>query len=184
MILNGRAWCQRHANSVKWLTARDGSIYEMHHVAAMNDRSPNLVGILVDELNEEVSAHLRRSFGDHRDVRIITDGTVRAIRVPRSSVKHTPQGPQVLSTGSHTAWARGWGAYSHVGYLARVVLQVTPTEPPAVQVYVNGHIVLSRVPDWITNRGRSTDESQDHHTFNRAILDAIRSSTIVQHDDP
>lgn len=183
VILNGRAWCQRHANSVKWLNARDGSIYEMHHVAGMNDRSPNLVAILVDELNEEVGAYLKSCFRHYRDARIVTDGTVRAIKVPKGSVKQTPDGPQVVNMGSHTVWARGWGVYSHAGYLARVVLEVTGTEPPVVRVLVNGHTVLSRVPDWIANRGKGTDESHDHATFKTAALDAIRGSVIVQQDD-
>ena len=183
VVLNGRAWCQRHANSVKWLNARDGSIYELHHAAGLNDRSPNLAGILVDELNQEVSAHLKSNFGNRRDIRVVTDGTVRGVRVAKGRVKHTAEGPQVLNQGSHTDWARGWGVYSHVGYLARVVLQVTSTEPPVVQVFVNGHLVLSRVPDWIANRGRSTDEAQDHQTFNQAVLEAIRSTPITEHED-
>ena len=184
VILNGRVWCQRHANSVKWLHTGEGSIYEVHHHAAINDRTPNLVGILVDELNADVTAHLKSSFRRQRHVRIVTDGNVRALKVPRGSVKQTEHGPQVLSQGYATSWGRGWGVYSDAGYIARIVLAATGTEPPLVHVYVNGHIVLSRVPDWIANRGKGANEARDHATFNAAVLDAIQRSAIVQHDDP
>jgi hypothetical protein len=183
VLMNGRAWCQRHANSVKWLDARDGSIYEIHHVAGMHDRSPNLVGTLVDELNEEVSAHLKSCFANQRDVRVVTDGSIRATGVPKGRVLRTADGPIVESQGSHREWARGWGVYSHVGYLARVVLRVSGTEPPVVHVYVNGHTVLSRVPDWISNRGKGSDAAHDHANFNRAVLEAIRKAVIVANDD-
>jgi hypothetical protein len=184
VILNGRAWCQRHANSVKWLRARDGSIYEILNVAAIGDRSPNLAGILVDELNDEVIAHLKACFAQYRDVKVVTDGNIRSTVIPKGRVEQTATGPVVLSEGAHVAWARGWGVYSHVGYLARVVLRVTATEPPVVHLYVNGALALSRVPDWITNRGRGTDEGQDHATFKQAILEAIQKSVIVEHGDP
>lgn len=183
VISHGRSWCQRHANSVRWLKSREGSIYEILHVAGMNDRSPNLVGILVDELNDEVVAHLKSSFLRERDVQVVTDANIRATQVPKGRVVHTASGPVVQNEGSHTAWARGWGVYSHLGYLARVVLRVTATEPPIVHVYINGNPVLSRVPDWIANRGKGTDEARDHADFKRAVLDAVRTSVIAKDED-
>jgi len=33
VYMNGRSWCQRHANSVKWLQARSGSIFEIQYTA-------------------------------------------------------------------------------------------------------------------------------------------------------
>lgn len=183
VILNGRAWCQRHANSVKWLHSREGSIYEIHHVADLHDRTPNLVGILVDELNAEVTAHLQTCFRHQNDVRIVTDGNVRALKVPKGSVRRTASGPEVLSQGYDTTWGRGWGVYSHAGYVARVVLAATTSEPPMVHVYINGHVVLSRVPDWISNRAKGSNEVNDHRNFNSAVLDAIRRSRIVEHED-
>ena len=131
VFLNGRMWCERHANSVKWLRARDGSIYEIGTTAAIDDRSPNLVGILVDELNREMTAHLTEVFDKHKGVFIVTDANVRTASIPKGRVDHTPDGPRVLHETGQTAWQRGWGVYSHVGYLARVVLTVTSTEPPA-----------------------------------------------------
>ena len=183
LLMNSRMWCQRHANSVKWLRARDGSIFEIVASAAVDDRSPNLCGILVDELNGEITAHLNQVFRHHKNVQIVTDGNIRTATVPKGRVEHTADGPVILSEGFQTAWERGWGAYSQVGYLARVTLRVTATEPPLVYLYVNNSNVLSCVPDWIANRGKGTDPALDHATFRRAILDGVRRSIIVEDTD-
>jgi hypothetical protein len=171
-------WCERHANSVKWLRARDGSIYEIGPVAAIDDRSPNLVGILVDELNRDMTAHLTACFKNHTGVYIVTDAHVRTASIPRGRVERTKDGPRVIQQAGQTAWERGWGVYSHVGYLARVVLRVTSTEPPIVHVYANGALVLRRVPDWITNRGKGTDREQGHASFRQAVMDAVRQVVV------
>jgi hypothetical protein len=184
VFMKGRVWCQRHANSIKWIRARDGSIYEIGPQAAIDDRSPNLVGTLVDELNAEVIAHLSESFRQHKGVHIVTDAHIRTAAIPKGRVEHTPTGPIVLNEGSTTAWERGWGVYSQVGYLARVILRVTATEPPVVHVIVNGMLVLRRVPDWITNRGKGGDQGRDHASFNAAVLESIREQPIVQDKDP
>ena len=181
--LNGRSWCQRHANSVKWLAAKDGSIFEILNVAAIDDRSPNLAGILVDELNADISKHLMACFSGRRGVHVVTDGNIRATSIPKGRVEHTASGPVVLSEGAHRAWARGWGVYSEVGYLARIILRVTATEPPIVHVFVYGALVLSRVPDWIANRGKGTDSAQDHATFKRFVLDAVHKAVIIEDHD-
>ena len=183
ILLNGRMWCERHANSVKWLRARDGSIYEIGPIAAIDDRSPNLVGILVDELNREMITHLTACFKDHEGVYIVTDAHVRTASIPKGRIEHTPGGPLILQEAGHTAWERGWGVYSHVGYLARVVLRVTATEPPIVHVYANGVLVLRRVPDWITNRGKGTNNKDDHALFRKAVMDAVRQVVIEQERD-
>jgi hypothetical protein len=179
----GRNWCQRHANSVRWLNARSGSIYEIGHGAAIDDRSPNLVGTLVDELDTDITAHLASCFGHQRGIRIVTDGNIRASSIPKGRVEQTPDGPKVLSEGGIRAWDRGWAVYSHAGYLARVILRVTAAEPPVVHVYINGARIISRVPDWIANRGTGTDGKQDHANFRDAVLQAVQKAIIVQ-DDP
>jgi hypothetical protein len=183
VYLNGRTWCQRHANSVKWLDAKDGSIYEILASAAIDDRSPNLVGTLVDELNSEITAYLTSCFGHHRGVHIVTDGNIRASSIPKGRVDHTPTGPIVVSEGGIPSWDRGWGVYSHAGYLARVLLRVQAAEPPVVHVFVNGSRILSRVPDWIANRGRSADERQDHANFRNAVVAAVKGAIIVEDPD-
>jgi hypothetical protein len=72
VYMNGRNWCQRHANSVKGFapaTARSTILA----TAAVDDRSPNLAGILVDELNGEITSHLVACFSTTRAC-IVTDG--------------------------------------------------------------------------------------------------------------
>jgi hypothetical protein len=176
-------WCERHANSVKWLRARDGSIYEIGPVAAIDDRSPNLVGILVDELNAEMTAYLTSRFRSKEGAYIVTDAHVRTASIPKGRVEQTPDGPRILHEAGQTAWERGWGVYSHVGYLARVVLRATSTEPPVVYVYANGALVLGRIPDWIANRGRGVDPKKDHANFRRAVMDAVKRTVIGVDDE-
>jgi hypothetical protein len=183
VLMNGRMWCERHANSVKWLRARDGTIYEIGHVAAIDDRSPNLAGILVDELNREMTQHLTSCFEGHTGVYIVTDAHVRTASIPAGRVEYTPEGPKVFQEHADTAWERGWGVYSHVGYLARVVLRVMSSEPPVVHVYANGILVLRRVPDWIANRGQGANQQEDRAAFRRAVMDGVRKIVLVPNRD-
>ena len=179
---NGRNWCQRHANSVKWIHARDGSIYEIGRQALLDDRSPNLVATLVDDLNADVTTHLATAFRRHKGIQIVTDAHIRTAQIPKGRVEHTPTGPVVLNEGAEVAWERGWGVFSQVGYMARVILRVTATEPPVVHVVVNGVLVLRRVPDWIANRGKGTDPAADRAAFRVAILESIRKQIVLPHN--
>ena len=163
---NSRNWCRRHSNSVKWLSAGDGSIYEINESADIDDRSPNLVAIIVDELNADVTAFLNRRFAKHPDAKVVTDANVRKALTGREAV--------LLSGGRRVAWERGWGVFSDAGYLCRIALGVTAAEPPVVHAFVNGEPVFSRVPDWIANREKGTDAAQDHANFRAAVLDALQ----------
>lgn len=161
VFMYGRAWCRRHASSVKWLNAKEGTFEAVVYAAAMDDRSPNLVAMIVDLLNFDITESLRRSFAMHPDALVVTDGHVRPASIP------------ALSEGRLEAWERGWGVFSPLGYLARVVLRATLTEPPVVHVYVNGIDVLSRTPDWIANRGHDTDPATDQQAFGKAVVEAV-----------
>lgn len=183
VFLNGRTWCGRHANSVKWLRARDGTIYEIGHMAAIDDRSPNLAGILVDDLNREMTAHLTACFANQNGVYIVTDAHVRTASIPAGRVEYTPEGPKVFQEQAETAWERGWGVYSQVGYLARVVFRVLASEPPIVHVYANGILVLRRVPDWIANRGQGGNPESERGAFRRAVMDAVKKIVVDRGED-
>ncbi|HYM97620.1 MAG TPA: hypothetical protein VET26_09975 [Candidatus Sulfotelmatobacter sp.] len=174
VVSGDQAWCRRHANSMKWVKAREGSILEIAGLPGMNDRSPNLAGMLVDELNDEVVAYLRSTFGRVSGIQIVTDDGIRSGSVPKGRVEVTPDGPIVLNQGAYTSWARGWAVYSEVGYVIRIVLQVTAAEPPMVYVYVNGSPVLGRIPDWIASRDDHSDPAAERATFRRLLLDSIR----------
>lgn len=183
VFLNGRTWCGRHANSVKWLRARDGTIYEIGHMAAIDDRSPNLAGILVDDLNSEMTAHLRACFAHQAGVYIVTDAHVRTASIPAGRVEYTPEGPKIFQEQAETAWERGWGVYSQTGYLARVVFRVLASEPPIVHVYANGILVLRRVPDWIANRGGGRNPEAERAAFRRAVMDAVKKIVVDRDGD-
>jgi hypothetical protein len=156
----GRTWCQRHANSVRWLHAHDGTMYEIRLQAPIDDRSPNLVGSLVEDLNRPMTAGLTAVYARHQGVQIVTDGHVLSAAVPNGG-------------GDQPGWERGWGVYSDFGHVARIVLRAAPSEPPVVYVFANGSLVLKRVPDWIANRGNSTDPVADRAKFRRDILAAV-----------
>ncbi len=177
VFMYGRAWCRRHASSVKWLNAKEGTFEAVVYAAAMDDRSPNLVAMIVDLLNVDVSECLRRSFAMHPEALVVTDGHVRPASIPAVHAD-TEVGGDALDDrsrqeGRQEAWERGWGVFSPLGYLARVVLRATVTEPPVVHVYVNGIDVLSRTPDWIANRGQDTDSAADQQAFGKAVVEAV-----------
>jgi hypothetical protein len=50
-------------------------------------------------------------------------------------------------------------------------------------VYANGQLVLRRVPDWITNRGKGSTAQDDHLAFGRAVMDAVRKVVIARDED-
>ena len=141
------------------------------------------MGTLVDELNDDVSEHLTRCFAHQQGVHIVTDANIRASSMPKGRIEYPADGPIVLSEGADASWDRGWGVYSHVGYLARVLLRVTASEPPVVHLFVNGDRIMSRVPDWIANRGKGTDDKQDHATFQRTVLQAVKDTIIAEDHD-
>jgi hypothetical protein len=60
---------------------------------------------------------------------------------------------------------------------------VTAQEPPVVHVYVNGDRILSRIPDWIANRGRGSDDRLDHANFREAVVAAVEGAIIVEDPD-
>jgi hypothetical protein len=115
-------------------------------------------------------------------VQIVTDAHIRTAQIAKGRVEHTPTGPIVLNEGSDVAWERGWGVFSHTGYIARVILRVTATEPPVVHVVVNGTLVLRRVPDWIANRGKGGNMEADRAAFRQAVLDSIRGQIFLPHN--
>jgi hypothetical protein len=158
----GRTWCLRHVNSVRWLELRDGSTYEVCIEAPIDDRSPNLVGMLVEDLNRPMTAGLMAIYGRRQGVQIVTDGHVRTAHRENGS-----------NGAGKPGWERGWVVYTDAGDVARVALRAAPAEPPTVDVYANGALVLSRVPDWIANRGRGTDPAVDRAKFRRDILAAV-----------
>lgn len=180
VFMFGRAWCQRHAGSVKWLAARDGSLHDIGRMPSIDDRSPNLVAIIVDMLDVELSRYLRETFAMHPGAQVVTDAQVRPASIPAAGDQPGGLEAGTALVGREVAWERGWRVFSEVGYLARVVLRVTASEPPVVHVFVSDRLVLSRTPDWIANRGRGADPLAGQEDFRRAVVDAVVKNVILE----
>jgi hypothetical protein len=163
-VAEGNIWCERHANTVRELSARRDTIYEIKTVATIEDRSPSLCSTIVEEIDGPVRSALETLYAGSA-VRVITDETVREVRVPREWIQQGPDGLAVERQGYDRAWERGWGVVSHQGYLARVIVRVATTEPPSVRIIVNGHTLMDGVPDWIAARGAG-----------RPVIDAERQA--------
>ncbi len=175
VFVHGRPSCRRHASTAKWLKPADDSTdYSVLHLAAVEDRSPNLVGFIVDLLDEEVTQYLKEHFAMHPGTQVVTDRHVRPASI------HTADQPRSELKGRQVAWERGWGVHSQVGSLARVVLRVTETEPPVLHMFVSEALVLSRTPDWIVHRGRGTDPSADRDSFRRAVIEALAKNVVLE----
>jgi hypothetical protein len=185
VFVQGRASCRRHASTARWLQGKEGALYEAGHLAFVEDRTPNLVGFIVDLLDEEVSAYLMGQFAVHPGAQVFTDVRVRPASIPAGRLEPDAAAYPPGSEGRQVAWERGWGVHSQVGFLTRVVLRVTETEPPVMHMFVSDALVLSRTPDWIANRGRGTDESTDRDSFRRAVIEALaRNVTIGTESGP
>jgi hypothetical protein len=173
VFVQGRASCRRHASTARWLQGREEPSFEAAHLALVEDRSPNLVGFIVDLLDVEVSSYLRGQFAVHPGAQVFTDSHVRPASIPPSRLEPDSGEQPPGSEGRQVAWERGWGVHSQVGFLTRVVLRVTETQPPVMHMFVSDALVLSRTPDWIANRGMGTDESADRESFRSAVIEAL-----------
>jgi hypothetical protein len=171
---DGEPWCHRHVNTIRELRKRAGSIYEIGRMASIEDRSPRLASLIVEEIDKDVAGALQRVFDQYPGVSLVTDPAIREVQLARTAVVEAEDGPKVMRQGTERAWQRGWGVYSNSGYLARVSVRVTTSEPPVVQVLVNSRMVLSTVPDWIAARAvgqLATDE--DKLAFRARVIAAI-----------
>jgi hypothetical protein len=172
-FVEGRAWCERHANTLRELSARRDTIYEIKTIATLEDRSPSLCSMIVEEIDVHVRAALEQIYA-HPGIRVVTDPAVREVRVAREIIYGGPDGLTVEQPGYDRAWERGWGVVAPQGYRTRVMVRVTTTEPPSVQILVNGHHVLEGVPDWIALRsaGQAPTDAE-RRTYHDRVAEAI-----------
>jgi hypothetical protein len=169
-----RVWCHRHEAVVRRLSVRSGSIYEIKQLAGLEDRGANLVALVVDELDAEICALLRRHYGDRPGLAIVTDPAVRDSQVVLKRLVENEDGPRVLRQGTVRAWYRGWGVHDSKGYLCRILVHVTDTEPPAVQVAMNSKEVFEAVPDWIARRQAGSTEGSGGE-FRAGVVAAVEA---------
>jgi hypothetical protein len=173
IFVQGQPWCHRHANTIRELRKRSGSIYEINRMAAIEDRSPSLASLIVEEVNQDVNSTLARHYAGIPGVTLVTDPAIREVQIAKTSVIEGADGLTVLRQGSERAWQRGWGVYSNSGYLARVSIRVTVSEPPVAQVLVNSRLILSTVPDFISARAAGQDDAGARAAFRARVVAAI-----------
>jgi hypothetical protein len=171
--VDGHIWCERHSNVMREVSARRDTIYEIKTVVPIEDRSPSLCSMIVEEIDGPVRGALEALYAGSA-VRVITDETVREVRVPREMVQRGPDGLAVERAGHDRAWERGWGVVSHQGYLSRVIVRVSTTEPPSVRIIVNGHTLLDGVPDWIAARAAGEPATDaERQAYRDRVIEAV-----------
>ncbi|MGH7903163.1 MAG: hypothetical protein ACREPA_03415 [Candidatus Dormibacteraceae bacterium] len=179
-------WCRRHSNTIRRLSARAGTIYEIKSVAQLDDRGPNLVASLAEELGPEVRAMLIRYYGEMAGHQIVSDPAIRESRTTKPAPgSQEGDGHAADQLREESGWQIGWGACTSQGYVWRASLRVTRQEPPVVQLVINSRVVYAAVPDWIAGRERGpAGDGQDRVHFRARILGLIESSLRESPRDP
>lgn len=151
---SGVPLCQRHLSLYR-LAAQAAPTYDLKQPAAVDDRRPALVTLVVDDADRPVRELLERRFGFRPGVGIATD-------------------PAVRYSHAH-GWSRGWGVHTNTGYLWRAVVSASGDEPPVVQVRVNLVPVLSATPEWIIDHGTG-DPRMLRAAFRDRLVSAVAGS--------
>ena len=164
----GQPFCRRHASVLKALSIHAGTIREIKHRPAVNDRSMALAALVSGDVDKEISEILRRRYSSRRDVRIVEDESVRESR----------GGP-----AAPVAWERSWSAARAQGYETRITLSVSSAQPTLVEVRMGSITIFQEVPDWIRLRleGQPPDPSARVH-FRARLVQAV--STAVDRPAP
>src|SRR5207248_245340 len=151
-------FCPRHASVVRVLLVTAGTIREIKHLPAVDDRALPLAALVADDANKDITELLRRRYQSRKDVNIAVDKTVRQTWVGRTDV----------------AWERSWAAMQSTGYMTRIGIRVTYKEPDRVEVTIGNTVVFSEVPDWISRRreGEPPDHG-DRARFGKKLFGAI-----------
>jgi predicted Ser/Thr protein kinase len=151
-------FCPRHSNVLRALAATAGTIREIKHRPDVNDRALPLAALVAEDVDRDLTELIRRRFKGRQGVRLAHDTTIR----------------QVWEGRGHVAWERSWSALKDQGYLTRIAVRVTGSEPDTVKVAIGQTIVLSAVPDWISRRreGEPPDPA-DRARFRARVIEAV-----------
>jgi hypothetical protein len=153
-------FCPRHASVVRVLLLTAGTIREIKHLPAVDDRALPLAALVAEDVNKDITEILRRRFQSRKDVSIAVDKTVRQTWVGRTEV----------------AWERSWAAMQSTGYLTRIGIRVAYREPDRIEVTIGNTVVFSEVPDWISRRrdGEPPDHG-DRGRFRKKIVEIVQA---------
>ena len=164
--------CRRHASVLREVSAQAGSIYEIKTQAAIDDRGPSLVSMVVDESDAAVRSALEAHFRAAEGFQVTTDPSIRLSRVPEGRLVTRDGRVTFERTGGEQGWSRGWGVYTSSGYVWRGLVSATRGEPPLVVAQVNHQVIFAGVPDWIGARGSRPGEEL-HAAFSRRLVGAL-----------
>jgi hypothetical protein len=155
--LGNDAFCRRHASVIKALAINAGTIHEIKHLPAVDDRSLALAVLVGGDIDKDITEILRRRYSSRKDVTVMAD---RAVRESRS--------------GSSVAWERNWSAARNQGYETRITLLVTAEESTVVKLRVGSMEIYSGVPDWISRRleGKPANHS-DRANFRAKLIQTV-----------
>jgi predicted Ser/Thr protein kinase len=151
-------FCSRHASVLKALAATAGTIREIKHRPAVDDRALPLAAMVCEDAERDLTELLRRRYQGRKDMKIVSDKTIRQTWEGRTEV----------------AWERSWAAVQNQGYLTRIGVRVSVTEPDTVKVMIGNSVVFAAVPDWISRRreGEPPDHA-DRARFQARVIEAV-----------
>ncbi|MGH7877223.1 MAG: serine/threonine-protein kinase [Candidatus Dormibacteraceae bacterium] len=160
-IIEGQPFCSRHATVLEALAVSAGTIREVKHRPLVNDRSLNLVSLIADDADSDLTELLRRRHRGHPNVRVVSDRAVR----------------QLVSSPGQVVWERSWAALQDQGYLDRIALRIPAADPTHVRVFVGPKIVLDQTPEWIAARAERDDpDMASRLRFRNQVLEAVMSA--------
>jgi len=150
-------FCRRHASVIRALSVNAGTIREIKHLPAVDDRSLALAALVGGDVDKDITEILRRRYSSRKDVTVQADRAVRENR-----------------TGNLVAWERNWSAARNQGYETRITLLVTADEPSVVKLSVGSMEIFSGVPDWIKRRleGKPPNHS-DRANFRARLVQTV-----------
>ncbi len=158
IFMDAVPFCPRHANVIRALAATAGTIREIKHRPAVEDRALPLAAMVAEDCDRDLSELVRRRYGNRQGVRLANDKTIRQTWEGRGEV----------------AWERSWAALRDQGYLTRIAIRVSAAEPDTVKVAVGPTQIFSAIPDWISRRreGHAPDPA-DRARFRARVVDAV-----------
>ena len=151
-------FCPRHASVIRALSPTAGTIFEIKNRPAVDDRALPLAALVAEDIDKDVTELVRRRYQNRRDVTLANDRTVR----------------QTWSGSTQVAWERSWAALRSQGYMVRIAVRVSISEPDTVQLLIGNTVVFKEIPDWISRRreGEPPDHA-DRARFAKKVFAAI-----------
>ncbi|TME14879.1 MAG: hypothetical protein E6I70_14660 [Chloroflexi bacterium] len=151
-------FCRRHASVIKALSVNAGTIREIKHLPAVDDRAMALASLVGSDIDKDITEILRRRYSSRHDVTVIGD---RALRESRDTL-------------GKVAWERSWSAARSQGYETRITLAVSTSDSTSVEMRVGQRPIFRAVPDWIAHRleGKHADSS-DRARFRGRLVQAV-----------